>query len=164
MSSHHHIEMLHKIVSGGQTGADRAALDAALEAGVDVGGWVPRGRVAEDGIIPWRYPGLHEAESADPAIRTALNVQHSDATLIVSRGPLAGGSRLTLEEAHRRRKPVLHVDLSVLSSAEAVAAVRAWLAEARPAVLNVAGPRASEDRELGGLVFALIRQLLTEGP
>ena len=74
-----------EVVSGGQTGVDRAALDAALEAGLAVGGWVPRGRLAEDGVIPAKYP-LQECESEDFAVRTELNVRHSDATVILNRG------------------------------------------------------------------------------
>ena len=91
--------MLEKIVSGGQTGADRAALDFARANGLGIGGWVPRGRLAEDGLIPEDYLGLLEADSTDPAVRTALNVRDSDATLILSHGPLTGGSLLTLQEA-----------------------------------------------------------------
>jgi hypothetical protein len=78
--------MIKKIVSGGQTGADRGALDAALECGIETGGWVPKGRLAEDGVIPEKYMGLKEAPSKEPAVRTTLNVRDSDATLIVSRG------------------------------------------------------------------------------
>src|SRR5262245_28634364 len=69
---------LRRIVSGGQTGDDRAALDVALEQGIEIGGWVPKGRVAEDGTIPERYVALQEATSADPAVRTRLNVRDSD--------------------------------------------------------------------------------------
>ena len=83
--------MLTRIVSGGQTGVDRAALDVGVECGLQIGGWVPRGRLAEDGTIPRRYTGLREADSTDPAIRTALNVRDSDATLIVSHGPPLAG-------------------------------------------------------------------------
>src|SRR5258706_15582674 len=103
--------MLTKIVSGGQTGADRAALDVALEQGFEIGGWIPKGRRAEDGPIPQSYRGLLETDSADPSVRTALNVRDSDATLIVSHGQLRGGSLLTLDEARRLGRCVLHVDL-----------------------------------------------------
>ena len=116
--------MVKKIVSGGQTGADRAAWDVVLELGLEIGGWVPKGRLAEDGSIPERYTGLREATLADPAVRTVLNVRDSDATLIVSNGPLSGGSLLTFQEAVRCGRPVLHLDLSVLRPAEAVAQLR----------------------------------------
>lgn len=149
-----------KIVSGGQTGADRAALDAALELGIEVGGWVPRGRRAEDGRIPARYPGLVETESEDPALRTARNVRDADATLLVSHGPLAGGSALTRRCAQELGRPCLHLDLDAESLADAVQRLRAWLAERAPRVLNVAGPRASGDPEIYAATRALLRAAL----
>ena len=148
------------IVSGGQTGVDRAAWDVAIELGLTIGGWVPKGRLAEDGAIPERYTGLREAESADPAVRTVLNVRDADATLIFSHGPLTGGSRLTFETAVRLERPVLHVDLSSTPDVEAVAAVRAWLLAVRPDRLNVAGPRASGDASAGEHAGAVLRQAL----
>src|SRR4029434_10231176 len=81
-----------RIVTGGQTGADRGGLDFALEARIQYGGWVPKGRLDELGVIPDRYVGLVEAESADPAVRTSLNVRDSDGTVILSNGPLHSGS------------------------------------------------------------------------
>jgi hypothetical protein len=154
------IRLLQKIVSGGQTGADRAALDVALELGIPIGGWVPRGRLAEDGRIPELYPGLIEAASPDPAVRTALNVRDSDATVILSHGPLRGGSLLTRDEASRLGKPVLHLDLEQLSPAHAAERLRAWLEEHRPAVLNVAGPRASHDPRIAAATQAVLRTAL----
>lgn len=151
---------LEKIISGGQTGADRAALDAAIERGLQAGGWVPKGRLAEDGAIPARYTGLVETWSSDPAVRTVRNVDDSDATLIVSHGPPAGGSLLTLEAARRDRKPVLHLDIHQLAPDLAAARCREWLAEVDPAVLNVAGPRASEDVTIFAEVTALLRAVL----
>src|SRR5262245_27112173 len=132
--------MVTKIVSGGQTGADRAALDVALSYGLEIGGWVPRGRLAEDGIISARYTGLKESSSKLPAVRTKLNVRDSDATLIVSRGPLTGGSLLTYREANRLKRPVLHIDLLRIPHPRAVSYVRSWLQIINPATLNVAGP------------------------
>jgi hypothetical protein len=146
-----------KIISGGQTGADRAALDVALEHGVEIGGWVPQGRLAEDGRIPDRYVSLVETDSPDPAERTRRNVQDADATLIVSHGPLSGGSRLTLEEARQQRKPALHLDVQALGFASASARLREWLDAERPRVLNVAGPRASEDTGIYVAVTWLLR-------
>lgn len=149
--------MIERIVSGGQTGADRAALDFALANGIRIGGWVPRGRFAEDGRIPDRYPDLVETGSADPAVRTARNVRDSDATLILSHGPLDGGSLLTFQEATRASKPVLHLDLDQIDPAAAAAHLRSWLAALRPNTLNVAGPRASRDPRIAaatGVVLA----------
>jgi len=152
-----------RIVSGGQTGADRAALDFALENGIPIGGWVPKGRLAEDGRIAERYAGLVETESPDPAVRTARNVRDSDATLILSHGPLEGGSLLTLREATRTSKPVLHLDLDRLDVAAAGDRLRAWLASVRPASLNVAGPRASRDPSIAAATGAVLRMALKGG-
>jgi hypothetical protein len=148
--------MVQKIVSGGQTGADRAALDFALASGLRTGGWVPSGRLAEDGRISDHYPGLIETESADPAARTALNVRDSDATLILSHGPLSGGSLLTLREATRTSRPVLHLDLEQLTHLAAAQRLRGWLAVTRPTILNVAGPRASDDPGIAAATSAVL--------
>jgi len=134
-----------RIVSGGQTGADRAALDAAQELGLDMGGWVPLGRRAEDGIIPDRYSNLREAESELPAVRTELNIRDSDATVIFSHGALTGGTALTESVARKLDKPLLHLDLDRLSEVTASAALYDWLDRQRSRTLNVAGPRESED-------------------
>jgi len=150
-----------KIVSGGQTGVDRAALDFALARGLRVGGWLPRGRLAEDGAVPDRYPGMLETGSEDPAIRTALNVRDSDATLILSHGPLTGGSLLTYQEATRACRPLLHLDLDRLSVGAAAAQLRAWLARVRPATLNVAGPRASEDARIAAATETVLGAALS---
>ncbi|MFQ5415633.1 MAG: putative molybdenum carrier protein [Myxococcota bacterium] len=148
--------VVEKLVSGGQSGADRAALDVALELGLDCGGWVPRGRLAEDGAIPERYPNLVETESRDPAVRTERNVRDSDATVIVSLGALHGGSALTRDVAARLPRRLLHIDLACASIDAAAARVRSWLADVRPRTLNVAGPRASEDPR----IFEDVRQIL----
>lgn len=128
-----------KIVSGGQTGVDRAALDTALEMGIPGGGWAPRGRRAEDGVIPGRYP-LTETETTDTNERTKLNVRDSDATLIIARGPLTGGTGRTCDLAQALGRPCLVVDLA---GAPDPGAAADWLARERPRVLNVAGPRES---------------------
>ena len=148
------------VVSGGQTGADRAALDVALERGLGIGGWVPGGRIAEDGVIPERYTGLRETESTDPAVRTARNVRDSDATLVVSHGPLGGGSLLTVQEAARLGRPCLHLDMSLLEQERAVSVLREWLLAVDPRTLNVAGPRASEDPVIGERVRTLLHAVL----
>lgn len=119
---------------------DRAALDAALAHGVTVGGWCPQGRRAEDGSIPERYP-LDETPTQAYEQRTAWNVRDSDGTLIITDGGLAGGTALTLEEAQRQGRAVLHVRTT---DPVPVEMVRAWGEEHDVRVLNVAGPRASE--------------------
>lgn len=134
---------LEKIVSGGQTGVDRAALDAALAAGFPCGGWAPKDRRAEDGVIDGRYP-MDECGIAGYEERTRLNVRDSDATLILSLGKdpgaLGGGTGLTVEWAETLSKPYLVVDLDQPLGPDNVAQ---WLQGSDVAVLNVAGPRES---------------------
>ena len=147
---------LQKIVSGGQTGVDRAALDAALEAQLACGGWCPREREAEDGAIPARYP-LAETPGRDPAQRTAWNVRDSDATLILVRGLLRGGTALTAERAAAEGRPCRIVDLAGQPDP---GDVRAWIRSAGVQVLNVAGPRESEAPGIHDEALALLRALL----
>lgn len=128
-----------RIVSGGQTGVDRGALEAAIAFGIEHGGWCPRGRLSEDGSIPSRYI-LREMDSSDYALRTEQNIIDSDATLILYEGPMRGGTLLTKRIAARLKKPYLAVPLAPRFDPEPV---RRWLHEVRPRVLNVAGPRAS---------------------
>ena len=104
--------MLERIIGGGQTGADRGGLDAALESGLPIGGWVPRGRRAEDGTVPEKYAGLLETPTADYRARTERNAKDSDATLIFTHGPLSGGSKLTAGFCEKHGKPWLQIDLS----------------------------------------------------
>ena len=145
-----------KIVSGGQSGVDRAALDVAMEVGIPCGGWCPRGRVAEDGRIPERYP-LRETPSAGYAQRTEWNIRDADATLVLHRGPLCGGTALTVALARRLGKPSLTVDLAEAADR---AAIGSWLDERRVAVLNVAGPRESQAPGICAQAAAVLRALL----
>ncbi|MGE5235319.1 MAG: putative molybdenum carrier protein [Acidobacteriota bacterium] len=133
-----------RIVSGGQTGVDRAALDVALEGGIPAGGWCPRGRRAEDGRIPHRYP-LQETNSSGYPERTRRNVSGSDATLILTRGPIKGGTALTVRLASRLGRPLLVVDLDHAVADD----VRSWIARHGIEVLNVAGPRENEHPGIG---------------
>ncbi len=141
-----------KIVAGGQTGVDRAALDVALELGIPCGGWCPAGRRAEDGPIADRYP-LRETPSPAYRQRTEWNVRDSDATLILARPPLAGGTALTAKLARAYRRPLLIADPAEPTE---VKRVRRWLAIVAPAVLNVAGPRDDD----GGAVYQAARSFL----
>lgn len=131
-----------KVISGGQTGVDRAALDAALAAGIPISGWCPRGRRAEDGVIDSRYP-LHETESSRYDVRTRANVQESDATLILTSGSPTGGTSLTCAAARIERRPYLVIDSRTTSNDEAIEQIETWLREVGVQVLNVAGPRES---------------------
>ena len=144
------------IVSGGQTGVDRAALDVARELGLRAGGWCPRGRRAEDGPIPDRYP-LRETPSSSYPLRTEWNVRDSDGTLILHRGALRGGTALTRRLARRLGRPLLAVDLV---APPAAGAVRAWLAHERIATLNVAGPRESEQPGIHAASATFLREVL----
>lgn len=132
-----------KVITGGQTGADRAALDSAITRGIEYGGWCPRGRKAEDGTIPSKYQ-LTETESANYRARTVRNVVDSDATLIFNMGDLEGGSLETLRIAERRGKPVRVVQMDTPPDDAAIAALRAWLADGHIRALNIAGPRESK--------------------
>src|SRR5947207_9483915 len=101
-----------KIISGGQTGVDRAALDFAIRHDFAYGGFIPKGRRAEDGRIPDIYQGLVETPTSDPAERTRMNVIGSAAVLVVSRGEPDGGTKLTLALARQFKKPFIHIDLA----------------------------------------------------
>lgn len=147
----------HHVISGGQTGVDRAALDAAIFCGVSHGGWCPRGRLAEDGPIPRHYQ-LRETRSAKYFIRTRKNVVDSDATLILCRGPLSGGTELTARLAQQHGRPLLVVD--VVGGQPDVDHVRRWLATHRVGVLNVAGPRASTHAGIGQQAYDFLCRLL----
>lgn len=130
------------IVSGGQTGVDRGALDAALAAGVACGGACPAGRLAEDGRIPDRYP-LTPLDDPGYAARTEANVRDTDATLVLCPGPPTGGTALTIQFAERHRRPVCLIDAERLDAAEAGREAKRFVAEHDVRRLNVAGPRAS---------------------
>lgn len=133
--------MIERIVSGGQTGVDRAALDFALELGLPCGGWCPKGRKAEDGLIAPHYP-LRETPSDDYAKRTEWNVRDSDGTLVLTVGQPTEGTAFTVDVAARLKKPCLVVDLAGPMQADSV---RSWLAMHQIKVLNVAGPRESKN-------------------
>ena len=136
--------MVIKIISGGQTGADRAALDFAIKHGIPYGGWVPKGRKTEDGTLPEKYH-LQEMPTGSYPKRTEKNVLDSDGTLIVSHGLLTGGSALTTGFAEHHGKPWIHIDLEITSYPEAAIMIREWVGRYSIKVLNVAGARASKD-------------------
>jgi len=144
-----------RIVSGGQTGVDRAALDAAIALGIPCGGWCPRGRRAEGEPIPDVYPLRETPTSAYPE-RTAWNVRDSDGTLVLARGVPTGGTALTVALARRTGKPVLIANPDQDSPERAAA----WLARERIRTLNVAGPRESEAPGIHDSAVAFLRALL----
>ena len=139
---------------------DRAALDVALELGIPCGGWCPKGRKAEDGALPLRYP-MRETPDEDYAQRTEWNVRDSDGTLVLNRGLLDGGTALTVELAQQHRKPCLVMDLERTPDA---AVVRAWLGRRKIRTLNVAGPRESKNPGVYRGTAAFLRHVLTPPP
>lgn len=150
--------ILEKIISGGQTGADRAGLDAAMEAGIPVGGYCPKGRLAEDGTVPATYPLIELNRGGYPA-RTEKNVMESDGTLILNAGKLSGGTRLTLECAKKHGKPclVIHLDRE-----HETGLVIQWAKEHSIRVLNIAGPRESKHPGLHDIAVSFLRRLFQE--
>ena len=148
--------MIRRIVSGGQTGVDRAALDVAIELGIPCGGWCPRGRKAEDGPIDARYP-LEETPSAAYTKRTEWNVRDSDATLILARLPLGGGTALTERLARKARRPVLVIDPWAQDPQE----LASWLEDGGYEILNVAGPRESRAPGVYEAAVAFLETALT---
>jgi hypothetical protein len=144
-----------KIISGGQTGADRAALDWALSHGVPCGGWCPRGRKAEDGRIPEVYE-LAETPSADYLQRNEWNVRDSDATVIFTQAAeLGGGSRRTSVFAAKQGKPWVHLG-ETNGIDECVARLREFLGCHQPLILNVAGSRGSKEPGVGAFVHVVL--------
>jgi hypothetical protein len=156
--------MIRKVISGGQTGVDRAGLDAAVNAGIPVGGYCPKGRLAEDGTISDTYP-LTELESPESYYRTEMNVRESDGTLIVNKGVLSDGTKLTLDFTIQYGRPSLIVQLDTDQLIEPAHVIR-WIEGQYISVLNIAGPR--ESKCLGGIhadafaylerVFALMKE------
>ncbi|MHC4415741.1 MAG: putative molybdenum carrier protein [Planctomycetota bacterium] len=151
--------MVQKIISGGQTGVDQAALDVAMQMGLPCGGWCPRGRGSEQGPIADRYP-LIETPTADPAQRTKWNVRDADGTLIIARGDLTGGTALTLDLAAALDKPCLIVDPASSGATAPQQTIKTWLAKHDIRTLNVAGPRASRDPGIYEEARRLLRAVL----
>jgi hypothetical protein len=151
--------MIKKIISGGQTGADRAALDVAINLGIPHGGWIPQGRITEKGSLPERYR-LQEMPTASYPKRTEQNVIDSDGTLIVARGKLTGGSDYTRQMTLKHKKQLLGIDLDQTDLYNAASLVASWIKLRRIAVLNVAGPRASKDRQIYSDVIRILERAI----
>jgi hypothetical protein len=150
--------MITRLISGGQTGVDRASLDLALELGVPTGGWCPKGRKAEDGPIPPRYP-LTETPHQSYKERTEWNVHDSDGTLVMIRGTAIGGTKLTIELAQSHKKPHLILDLSQSPDPQVVVD---WLSANSIHVLNVAGPRQSQAPGIYAEAYDFLRRLFAK--
>lgn len=149
---------LQKIVSGAQTGVDRAALDAALELSIPCGGWCPADRSAEDGTISTRYP-VQALSSGGRRKRTEWNVRDSDGTLILVKGSLTGGSLLTHNLADKYGRPCLVVELDGTSTSHDVVK---WITHRRIQTLNVAGPSESRCPGIYGHAFRFLHDLLSQ--
>jgi hypothetical protein len=153
------MSLIERIVSGGQTGADRAGLDFAIEHGIPHGGWCPKGRKAEDGSIDWRYD-LKETPSSDYTQRTECNVRDSDGTVIFSFSPtLTGGSKKMADLAQKHQKPCLHLSAK-LHGDKAPEVLKKFIQEHHIKILNVAGPRGSKEPMVGEVVKAVLGALM----
>jgi len=151
--------MIEKIISGGQTGADRAALDVALKLGIPHGGWIPKGRKTEKGPLPEKYQ-LEEMPTESYEARTEQNATDSDGTLIVARGKLTGGSDYTRRMTLKHKKQLLGIDLNFIGHYDAASLAASWIRMQHVKVLNVAGPRASEDRQIYSDVVIILEQIV----
>lgn len=162
--------ILQRVVSGGQTGVDRAALDAAIAMGIEIGGWCPRDRRSEDGNIPACYP-LQETESRSYAVRTEWNVRDSDGTLILVLDRISSGTRLTVESAKALKQPhrieflcpanspgLLGGDVS---NENQIADVVDWIRRQNIRSLNVAGPRGSSRKDVYRKAYDFLSELFT---
>jgi len=145
-----------KIISGCQTGVDRAAIDVAIEIGLDYGGSVPRGRKAEDGTIDKKYDKLTELETDSYESRTEKNVTDADATLIFTVGATSGGTAWTIKCAKKHEKLHLIVDLEKNTSDKVIELIQEWLSKNQPGILNVAGPRESSAPGVYERVFIIL--------
>jgi hypothetical protein len=153
-----------KIISGGQTGVDQAALDVAIYLGMDYGGFLPRGRLTEEGPLDEMYDRMTELSVPGYPYRTRKNVAAADATLLFTRGEASGGTLLTLRMAEEATKPRLLVDLESEPADKAVWKIKRWLAEIKPGILNVAGPRESTCPGIGGEVYPIMVEVFQELP
>jgi len=158
-----------KIVSGGQTGVDRGALDAALRLCFPYGGMIPSGRKAEDGIVPLKFTAMTESESDNYRFRTRWNAEHSDATLILSFSPtIEGGTQRTRQYCMNARKPFFIDNPSSPTVTNGTLKVAEWLDKVckknggAPIVLNVAGPRESKSPGISEATEAYVARLIEE--
>ena len=151
--------MIKKIISGGQTGADRGALDAAIKYSFPYGGWLPKGRLTENGPLPNEYQ-LKEMLTKNYPGRTEKNVLASDGTVIITHGKLTGGSALTKKLTQKHKLPCLHINLNETPAFFASSEINAWINENNIEILNVAGSRASKDPQIYEETLYIIQGLI----
>ena len=151
-----------KIISGGQTGADRAGIDAAIELGLDYGGALPKGRLTEDGTLEPKYDRMTEMPTENYPARTEKNVADSNATLILTFNKMGAGSALTIKLAKKHFKPCLHIDLEKKADSEAIEMISEWLDNTKPQVLNIAGSRESTSKGIYGRVYNILKGALRD--
>lgn len=147
--------MIKKIISGGQRGADQAALDAAIQWKIPHGGWISKGMLTEAGKLHGKYK-LTEMPAGSHTRTRVQNVIDSDGALIVSHGPLTGISKYTKEKAEEHNRPCLHIDLEKISVIEASRAVKNWASDSKVETLNVTGPGLDEDK----YIYTATKQIL----
>ena len=146
-----------KIISGGQTGVDRAGLDAAIALNIEHGGYVPKGRKAEDGIVPLKYQMQELPKGSYPA-RTKMNIEASDGTVVFCQGKPTTGTKLTVDHAMKIKKPILVLDIDAVNMQTAVRIIREWIANQKIEIMNVAGPRQSS----APIAALMAKKILTE--
>ena len=151
--------MIEKIISGGQTGADQAALDASIKLGIPHGGWIPKGRMTENGPLPDKYDLIEMPTKSYPD-RTKKNIKESDGTLILSHGRLTGGSEYTRKWAVKYSKPMAHINLSSVTPFDAAVLINNWIVEYDIKMINIAGPRASKDSKIYQSTLDIIESVL----
>jgi hypothetical protein len=151
--------MIKKIISGGQTGAGRAALDVAIALGISHGGWIPKGRITEKGPLPEKYRLQEMPTDSDPR-GSEQNVIDSDGTLIIARGKLTGVTDCTRQMTLKHKKQLLGLDLEQIDLYNAASLVASWIKLRRIVILNVAGPRASKDQQIYRDVITILEHAI----
>lgn len=139
--------MVKKIISGGQIGVDQAALDVAIKLAISHGGWIQKGRKTQSGTLPDKYK-LQEMPTASYIKRIEQNVINSDGTLIISHGRLTGGSDHSRKMVLKHKRQLLHIDLLQIEALQAAKLIDSWISLHQIKILNVTGPRASEDPKI----------------
>ena len=150
------VAKLIKLISGGQTGADRAALDVAISLGLDYGGALPKGRLTEEGPLDLKYDRMTEMKSGGYAARTEKNVKDSDGTIIFTVGKLTRGSALTVRKCKKHGKPYLHINLEQWPKEKTIEVVQKWIDRNKPQVINIAGSRESKTPGIYENVFQIL--------